>query len=371
MKKNPFQYDGPGRRDASTLEAAYREQYLRAHWFQNTVAAVSGIVLYALFGIVDRLVLPEGWERLWEIRFRYTLPLLLGIFAIHFVPAGRRHSGPVIFVSMLVAGVSIVVMNLYMPPGMQNLYFYGLFTVIIFGHVFWRTHYLWPTTASLLLFAFYLVVTPAHAEVSVPQMVAAIFYYVSALLIMIHAGWFIDRQERQAFLLQRELHEAATVDALTGIANRRAFFAHLDREWRRARREGEMLCLLLVDLDNMKEINDAGGHDRGDEALRRVAQVLQARGRRPGDLAARIGGDEFVLLLVGDGPAFARNLGEEIVEAVRAVPGRLSVSVGVSCMVPLPGQGHELLVKQADQALYRAKNAGRARIACWSGQISA
>jgi len=352
--------------ESPALEEAFREQYQRVHWVQNTVAAVSGIFLYALFGLVDRMVLPEGWETLWRVRFEVTFPLMLLVFTIQFFkPLGMRWSGPLIFVAMLITGVSIVVMNLHMPQESQNLYFYGLFLVIIFGHVFWRAYFLWPSAASVILFVVYLVITLRFTDLPVAHLVTAAFYYVSALVILIYAGWFFERQERRSFLLQHELHEAATTDALTGIANRRAFFERLDYEWRRATREGEPLCLLLVDLDNMKEINDSGGHDQGDAALTRVARVLQRHGRRAGDLAARLGGDEFVLMLSGSDAEAACKLGLRVVNELSRGALPVSVSVGVACMEPSALEGAESLLKRADQALYKAKALGRSQAVCW------
>jgi len=357
-----------GRFESPELEAEFRRQFGRAHWFQNSVAAAAGLFLYSIFGIVDRLVSPEEWRWLWQIRFGFTLPLLLLVFAIQFFPAlGRGYSGLIVFVAMLLAGSSIVVMNLWMPPGAENLYFYGLLLVVIFGHVFWRAHYLWPTAASVVLFAFYLVVTLGHDAPSPAHLVAASFYYVSALIIMIYAGWFFDRQERRSFMLQHELQQAATTDSLTGIANRRAFFDHMRREWRRAVRENTMICLLVVDLDNLKTINDTGGHAWGDQVLQGVARVLAAHARRPGDLAARLGGDEFVLLLSGSDRDAACGLAASILKKVEQQIEGASVSIGTACLVPGTSDGFEAVMRDADQALYEAKKGGRSRAVChWS-----
>lgn len=356
-----------GRFESPELERLFIDQFRQKYWLQNTVAAVAGLFLFALFGVVDRLVMPDGWEVLWRIRFGVTFPLLMVIFALQFLPRfGRRYSGPIIFTAMMVAGPAITVMNLHMPPGAENLYFYGLLVVIIFGHVFWRTHYAWPTAASILIFACYLFITLRLGHVSLAQLVAAGFYYFTALVIFIYAGWFFERQERGSFLLQRELQMAATTDSLTGIANRRAFFERLAEEWRRARREGEPLALLAVDLDNMKAINDSGGHASGDRALQKVARVLAAHARRPGDQAARLGGDEFMLLLAGSDGRAACRLASEVVREVASGDEEpaVSVSIGVAAVVPEGGQEHEWLLRQADLALYEAKREGRCRAVC-------
>lgn len=157
--------------------------------------------------------------------------------------------------------------------------------------------------------------------------------------------------------LRRErdsIHELAYTDALTGVGNRRAF-----DDWvtARAASDGGQVCILLLDVDDLKAVNDAGGHAAGDLILRSIATVLTAQAG-PNDLVARLGGDEFVVCaaLPGvDGGVLARR----VVEAVRAALGaETSVSIGVACG-PASEAGSTVL-KQADQAMYRAKReAGR------------
>lgn len=356
--------------DSAQLENEFRQRYRAAHRLHNIVAAIVGLSIYAFFGILDQLVSPDGWQQLWQLRFGFTFPLMLAIAALQFSPWGRRLAGPVIFVLMLLAGNAIVMMNLRLPPGAENLYFTGLLLVIVFGHVFWYAQYLWPLAASLLIFAWYLVMT--LGKVAPALIVTAIFYYLTVVVILAYSGWYREWQERRAFMLQHELRQRATTDSLTGIANRRAFREHLEVEWRRARREGRLLCLLLVDLDRMKQINDSGGHAMGDEALRQVARELKALARRPGDMAARVGGDEFVLLLVGGQPEAACELARDIAGRPlllagggdAALPFELTVSVGVACLVAGEDESCENLIRLADQALYRAKHQGRARAVC-------
>src|SRR5664280_2921064 len=94
-----------------------------------------------------------------------------------------------------------------------------------------------------------------------------------------------------------ELRRIATTDGLTGVANRRRFDESLEREWRRARRSGDPLALLMIDIDHFKLFNDRYGHPAGDACLRSVAQALVGASLRPADLVARYGGEEFVVLL--------------------------------------------------------------------------
>lgn len=161
-----------------------------------------------------------------------------------------------------------------------------------------------------------------------------------------------------------ELHALSNTDALTGLPNRRMFDEEFQRSWRRVRRTGEEVSLLLLDLDHFKEINDSLGHQAGDRALSRFSSFLATFARRPDDLAARIGGEEFALVLsgtdaAGAGVVAARLLDElQQLEIPHPVRGALSASVGVAALQP--GEEPDQWLARADRALYAAKAAGRA-----------
>jgi diguanylate cyclase len=170
----------------------------------------------------------------------------------------------------------------------------------------------------------------------------------------------------------QRLKRLVSVDALTGIANRRHFDRALDRELRRARREGSPLSLVFLDLDEFKRFNDTYGHARGDDVLRQVAQTLDETFRRGGDLVARYGGEEFAVILPGvDGhraALYAERLRRRVwrlsigYDASR-VSDRVTISGGVATVVPPNVATPDELLHAADQALYRAKCLGRNRIA--------
>ena len=160
--------------------------------------------------------------------------------------------------------------------------------------------------------------------------------------------------------------EAAFTDHLTGLANRRRFERQLEREAARTERYSRPFCLLLVDIDNFKDVNDTRGHDAGDEALRQVANVIQS-GTRGIDTGARIGGDEFAVSL----PETDLVRGLEVAERLRAAiaaldfgpAGRVTASLGVA-ELPACARTNEELRASADAALYEAKRGGRDRAAC-------
>ena len=174
-----------------------------------------------------------------------------------------------------------------------------------------------------------------------------------------------------------ELRRTATTDALTGVANRRQFDELLEREWLRARRTGDPVSLLMIDVDHFKLYNDLYGHPKGDICLRHVAQVLKRACRRPADIVARYGGEEFMILLPETPRQGAQHVARQVLEAIAAfgilhedsqTTHYVSVSVGIACFDDASAcwayDSHALLgagdlVRAADKALYSAKHAGR------------
>jgi diguanylate cyclase (GGDEF)-like protein len=159
---------------------------------------------------------------------------------------------------------------------------------------------------------------------------------------------------------------ASRRDPLTGLANRRAFDEELAREVARAARTGAPLAVVVLDVDRFKAVNDGHGHPAGDGVLREVATRAGAALRR-GDLAARIGGEEFALLLPGADLAGAVELAGRVRAAVAARPipagaAALAVTVSLGCAALAPGEAPEALVARADARLYEAKRAGRDRV---------
>jgi two-component system cell cycle response regulator len=165
---------------------------------------------------------------------------------------------------------------------------------------------------------------------------------------------YLDTCEEQAF-----------TDHLTGLANRRRFERQLEREVGRTLRYGRPFCLLLLDIDHFKQVNDTHGHEAGDEAIRRLAKSLQA-GTRGIDLAARIGGEEFAVLLTETGFEGGAEVAERLRHAIKQeeIPavGHITASFGVAEFPACAQTGRELLTA-ADAAMYEAKRQGRDRVA--------
>ena len=163
----------------------------------------------------------------------------------------------------------------------------------------------------------------------------------------------------------------SSIDALTGIPNRRRFDECLNLEWRRALRSKCPLSLLMVDIDHFKSYNDTYGHQKGDECLRVVAQEIGRHLRRPSDLVARYGGEEFSVILP-ETPSYSAlslatriwsSIGDlHILHAGLSSVGYLTVSIGTSTTIPDDKQKMVALVEYADKNLYRSKSDGRNRV---------
>lgn len=169
--------------------------------------------------------------------------------------------------------------------------------------------------------------------------------------------------------LNSELEDLSTLDQVTGVRNRRYFDEMMEREFRRGRRNGRELALIMIDLDNFKSVNDTYGHQAGDQCLKTVASEVYRLVKRPPDLVCRYGGEELAVVLPETKLEGAVLIGERIrahIEALWIDTGderiQVTASVGVSACMPNEESSTHALVEMADQALYQAKLNGRNRV---------
>jgi diguanylate cyclase (GGDEF)-like protein len=171
--------------------------------------------------------------------------------------------------------------------------------------------------------------------------------------------------------LQRKLSFLSRKDGLTGLNNRRTFFEHADVR----RQETQGGVLLLIDADNFKRINDTYGHQTGDLCLKQIAKTLQ-RNVRHDDIIGRVGGEEFAIFLLNTSLEQARIIGERLTKPIQFPQMKtnaardLQVTLSVGAAVNTVDQPLDSLFARADQALYKAKADGRARLVIWHDQLA-
>jgi two-component system, chemotaxis family, response regulator WspR len=215
----------------------------------------------------------------------------------------------------------------------------------------------------------YLVKLPDRVE-----LIARVRYHSLAYLAQLQrddAYRALHESQQQLMEKNLELLRLSKVDGLTGLSNRRYFNEYLEAEWKRATRSQEPLSILMIDVDHFKQYNDTYGHVAGDQVLKKIALALKDCCQRSTDLAARFGGEEFIIILPNT-PAFNISfIGNKICRAVEdlniphvasSIGEFLTISVGAATAIPEPGEPFSALVDAADRALYEAKRMGRNRL---------
>lgn len=208
----------------------------------------------------------------------------------------------------------------------------------------------------------------------------------TTIVFSLMANHAIERDERRRYLLSLQqkytlkaleavrarLQTLSRVDVLTDLFNRRHFHEYLQQVWRRAQHIGDDVAVIILDVDHFKKFNDRYGHQAGDVCLAKVARATKEALRQPGDLVARLGGEELIAVLPHTSLAVAQSAAERIRRAVQAlaiaheassVAEVVTVGVGVASWPAQASQTDSTLIAAADAALYQAKRDGRNRVA--------
>jgi len=226
-----------------------------------------------------------------------------------------------------------------------------------------RAAVLLTVVASAAYLAAGLIGSPEPATAPLVQL----FVNTTGIFLLAYIGASVGREQRRA---RDAAIRLSTVDSLTGLFNRSYFFTAIERELARSDRSGRAFCLVMLDVDDLKTVNDRAGHHAGDQVLRSVADVVKTRIRKI-DIAARYGGDEFAILLPETDPTggwvFAEKVRQTVAE--QGMPGPepgSTISIGV-VSYPADGRTADALVGSADRAMYQSKRNGKNRVARVSG----
>lgn len=270
-------------------------------------------------------------------------------------------------------GITITTLLVVLSGGPSSPFFF-VYVLIVAGAALVLSP---PRTLAVTAFALgsYLVgvlADPTKLPID-ERVIVIVAVNIGALVLLTYVAMVVARGQRGS----RDAAIAlSTIDSLTGLYNRAYFFAAIDREMQRGARSGRGFCLLMLDLDELKPINDRFGHFEGDRVLRAVGEVIR-HGVRRIDTAARYGGDEFVVLLPETDPTGAYILAEKIRSGAARlglgtsqgpIPASLSIGVVAS---PVDGTTVDDLMIAADRAMYEAKRRGKNQIVAYGGRGAA
>jgi diguanylate cyclase (GGDEF)-like protein len=366
------------------FEADTRKARSHRMWFEGLVAILG---LNACLILDYAIVRDLAWLSIvWHTALVTPVALVANYLVRRNPPAWLREG------SVAVAMVVICVMNLVVEGTATTTatLFGAICTMItaLFAGVVMRLRFAYVMASILTMLAASLWWLGHSPALHLSESVMASSMMVVGLGIILIASYSLEREERRGYLLgvQRDLqaeelvltnealHRLSTVDKLTGLPNRRALEERFDLMWAECARSGDTLSAVVIDVDHFKMVNDVYGHLYGDLTLQRIGALLPQSLRSPEDMAARFGGEEFVLLLAHAEPNIALTVAERARQLVETAGTPLNnstagetmmwitVSCGVSSCVPGPASTWMELVAAADEALYAAKRGGRNRV---------
>ncbi|EDP74899.1 diguanylate cyclase [Hydrogenivirga sp. 128-5-R1-1] len=376
-------------RFSSIIERAFQNYYLAKNIWNIRIAVIVGVVMYALFSILDAIAFPQLKTQLWMIRFLFVIPFGVLFLFLTFKIQNERLIEFLHSLLVLIGGLGIVAMIYLISGDKYYLYYPGLMLVIFYAFTLSALRFYYATASVLALLLTYPVVDLYLLKTPEELHITNMFFLTSSALLGMPVSYLLERHARKDFLLTMllafekrktdelnvRLRDISFIDGLTGVANRLRFDDFFRKEWRRARRTKRPISILMLDIDFFKNYNDLLGHLEGDECLKNVAKTIQSHIRADVDLVARYGGEEFVVVLPETDLKGALKVAERIrrdIEGLKiAHPGSqvskfVTVSIGVASIVPIDNLKKEVLLNMADKALYVAKKRGRNRVEAYS-----
>lgn len=371
-------------RFGAALERRFEEDGSDLRARQLSIAALIGVVIYAFLSINDSVLIPDVLAESRRL-LEWVLPLLL-LNAL----LVRRVRTPWLREAMMAAGVLCVTLT-----SLWNLHDSHVLTAVthsasvmlvpMFAGMGLRLRFWFTSGVSILTLAGYTLLVTGHSAQEALMIEDFTALLVSSIVFTLLASYSLEYRDRTAWLLRQldkrrryalaeaneRLKKLSMRDSLTGIGNRRQFDLDLAARWLRAARVGDPLALLLIDIDHFKLYNDRHGHPAGDLCLQRVAGVLGELAEERGGVAARLGGEEFGVILPATGAADAALRADGFRVAVQALgiahpsaptDAVVTASIGVAVVTPSVGDPHTALIEAADRALYQAKATGRNRV---------
>lgn len=350
------------------VEAAFSHRQEVDPIFLGRLALGAGLIFYSVFGIVDYLDFPVGYPDLWRIRFGFGVPFIT--LALLGTLLTRRYwiNDVLLFITVQAVGVSLAAMIWWGPGDIIEPYLSGFLVVLVYNFFAFRLRFLIATLSGATLIGLFLaghLIKPYGSDVAV---LSGTIFLVVAFLPLQFGAVLTELFMRRNYVQSARLDELARTDPLTGMPNRRALMEELQAAIARLNRYGHRFSLVLMDLDHFKQINDEYGHGVGDDILCQMRERVQSV-LRSSDRLARLGGEEFAILLpetdVEGAGETAERIRRSLAESKMVTPSGERIGLTVSIGVTTSGDRSvtaDRLLREADDAMYRAKHAGRNRV---------
>ncbi|MCQ4269305.1 MULTISPECIES: diguanylate cyclase [Pseudomonas] len=357
------------------LEAEFRRFLDRQARGAQRVAALLLIIAVGGYLYAERVLFPHDdpqWlSRLTVLRLVELSPGVLVLLLSFFSKTYQARANQLFPMLLVLIGVVAAIIDIQYELAAQPYAFrYGAGLLIIssfffLGMTFWHSLLCALSIVAIDVF----MASQILPSDRLPEHWIAVSYYLLLLVIGAISRYVHEYSQRQQFLMRKLLGWVAAHDALSELPNRRSHDEALRQRLAQARRDDVPVSLLLLDLDDFKAYNDRLGHPAGDALIGEFARLLASFARRPLDQAARVGGEEFALLLYDCTEDAAQQIASQVLAALRrqaiahpaSAQGRVGVSIGIATLQP--GQNAGQLYSAADAALYRAKQAGKNRFA--------
>lgn len=365
------------------LEAFFQQECKADRLRHVTASGVAAVLLFAGMLVSDWLLTPETFGLAAALRLGVFAPVVLaGLWVLRLFRSAQLTEWGIALAGMLaILLTGVILLKAESRWALSRVV--ELNIIVVYTCTLAR---FWPAVAM----AGWVALVQAFLVFTLPDFTGVVSINATLLVLVVMSftlfgNYTLERHERYAFLMaQRELAlqdalesshaqlaHLATTDALTDVANRRSAEAFLAKTWAHAQRRDLSVALIAIDVDHFKRYNDHHGHQAGDRCLQSVARALGSCSRRAGDLVARMGGEEFLLIMVDVDQRTAMSVAQRVRDVVRGLavphgaPGCgpvVTVSVGVATVRPAQQVSLTDTLKQADEALYAAKGGGRNRV---------
>ncbi|WP_290877208.1 diguanylate cyclase, partial [Aquabacterium sp.] len=375
-----------GLRFPPSLEARFQLDSSPERMRKIVVSGLLVTVLFNVFLLSDWFMVPDQFDLALRLRLLCFSPLVLaGLLLLVRVRSWRLREGLTAVSGITASAISAWICHVSTDV-LAPAYLVGLAMIVLFSNSvaqmrFWPA--LWMDMVVLGLFVLCAIHKP---EAPLALLLPIGLVLVSTTVFTLYACFTQETDERRHWLMRlrerllmselgeanEHLHKVSRSDMLTGVANRHHLDEFMARIWASAREDGREVSVMMIDIDHFKAYNDRYGHLEGDACLKEVASALKRRLRRPDDLIARFGGEEFIVVLSGTPLSTAVAAAERVRKSIEGL-NRLhsastthaivTVSIGVACLKPnAPHATVTQLIAAADEALYLAKQGGRNRV---------